>query len=245
MIDRRTSGLLGALLLFVLLAVVAVLVFLLVASGYLPPRDEGAFGVVKGVFILGLLVGIACAGVGYGLTHILLWAEIGEDVVFRNLLGVRRLPWSEIARFEMTDTDYVIGSNSLLGRLVITVYRHLLDVVGELRVTTVAGARLELRFKSSEWDRLRDQGLGKWSPAVTRPIRLTRQHAIAFVTVGLATLVVGLYLDYLCLTADWQRWSADFVDSLSDLIGAFALPLIVPLVGIVLIVYGIRHRRQR
>jgi len=244
LIDRRITGLLGVLLLFGLLAAVGVPVFLLVASGYLPPRDEGAFGVIKGVFMLGLLAGIACAGVGHGVARILLWAEIGEVIVFRNLLGVRSLPWSEIARFEMIDIGQAIGSDSVLGRLAISVYRNLLDVVGELHVTTIAGVRLNLRLKSSEWDQLRDRGLGKRSPTTTRPIRLTRWRAIAFITVGLASFVVGLYLDYLCLRGDWQRWSADYVDSLSDLIGVIALPIIVPLVGIVVAFYGLRHLRR-
>jgi hypothetical protein len=243
-IDRRTTGLLGALLLFVVLAADGVLVFLLVASGYLPPRDEGAFGVIKGIFILVLLAGVGCAGVGYGLTRILLWAEIGEDVVFRNLLGTRRLPWSEIARFEMIGIDHAIGSDSVLDRLLVTVYRNLLDVVGELRVTTVAGAHLELRLKSSEWDQLRDRGLGKRSPATSRPIRLTRWRAIAFITVGLATLVIGLYLDYLCLSGDWQAWSREYADTIEHQLGLVLLPILVPVVGVVVAFYGIRHLRR-
>jgi len=243
-IDRRASGLLGAFSLFIILAGLAALVVLLIASGAIPPKDEGTLGLIKSFFILGLLVAIACAGVGYGLTRILLCADIGEDIVFRNLLGVRRLPWSEVARFEMIDIDRAIGSESGLGRWITTVYRNLLDVVGELHVTTITGARFELRLKSSEWDHLRDRELGKWSPATTKPIRLTRWRAVAFITVGIATLIVGLCLDYLCLTGDWQRWSAEYVDSLSDLMGVVALPILVPLVGIVVIVYGGRHLRR-
>jgi hypothetical protein len=243
-IDRRASGLLGAFSLFIILAGLAALVVLLIASGVIPPKDEGAFGLIKSFFILGLLVAIACAGVGYGLTRILLWAEIGEDIVFRNLLGVRRLPWSEIARFEMIDIDRAIGSESGLGRWITTVYRNLLDVVGELHVTTIAGARFELRLKSSEWDHLRDRELGKWSPATTRPIRLTRWRAIAFITVGLATLVVGLYLDYLCLTGDWQAWLREYAETIEDKIGLVLVPILLPLVGVVVAFYGVRHLRQ-
>jgi hypothetical protein len=243
-IDRRASGLLGAFSLFIILAGLTALVVLLIASGAIPPKDEGAFGLIKSFFILGLLVAIACAGVGYGLTRILLWAEIGEDVVFRNLLGVRRLPWSEIARFEMIDIDRAIGSESGLGRWITTAYRNLLDVVGELRVTTVAGAHLELRLKSTEWDRLRDRGLGKRSPATSRPIRLTRWRAIAFITAGLATLVVGLYVDYLCLIGDWQAWLREYADTIEHQLGLVLLPILVPLVGVVVAFYGIRHLRR-
>jgi hypothetical protein len=243
-IDRRASGLFEAFFLFLILAGLAALVILLIASGAIPPRDEGAFGLIKSFFILGMLIAIASAGVGYGLTRILLWAEIGEEVVFRSLLGVRRLPWSEIARFEMTAIGHAIGSNSALGRLLITVYSNFLDVVGELHVTTVAGACLELRLRSSDWDRLRDRGLGKWSPATTRPIRLPRWRAIAFMMAGLATLVVGLYLDYLCLIGDWQLWSEDYAEALPDRIGVVLLPILVPVVGVIVSLYGVRHLRR-
>jgi len=41
----------------------------------------------------------------YALAKVVLWIEIGDHINFRNLLGVRTLPWSTVARFEMNDRD--------------------------------------------------------------------------------------------------------------------------------------------
>jgi hypothetical protein len=243
-INRRVTGLLWAFFLFLLMAGLVALVVLLVVSGYLPPKDEGPFGVIKTVFILGLLIAIGFAGVGYGLTRILLWAVIGEDITFRNLIGTRRLPWSEIARFDMSNFRQAFAQAGTAGRLLMSMYQNLFDVVGELQITTITGARLELRLKSSEWDQLRDRGLGKWRPEAIRPIQLTRGRAIAFLTVGLATLLVGIYLDYLCITGDWQSWMGDYAESIEEKIGLVLLSALVPIAGVVVMVYGVAHLRR-
>jgi hypothetical protein len=240
-IDRRVTGVLGALLLFFLFGGMLTVVALLLVFGYLPPKNEDPFGVIKTVFLLGLLIAIGLAGVGYGLTRILLWAEIGEDITFRNLIGIRHLSWNAIARYEMSDIRHTSREASLAGRLIIWMYRNLFDVVGELHITTITGTRFEFHLKSSEWDQLRDRGPGKWRPGWLRTIQLTRWRAVAFLAAGLATLVVGIYLDYLCLTRDWQSWMGDYVESLPDKLGLVLVPIMVPVVGAVVIVYGIRH----
>jgi hypothetical protein len=246
-VDRRLSGLLGASALLVLDGAIAWIFGSGVASGYLPPKDEGVFGVVKGLFCMWLIAWVVFAVGVYAFAKVVLWIEIGDQITFRRLLGIRTLPWSLVARFEMIDRDELPRHPGLEGVVVEFFSRKVFGIKGELKITAKDGNELEIRLKSTEWTQLKELEAERKAEVGVKPIRLTIGRAIGLLAGGLAALAVWIYLVYLVCSGEGRALFKGELQGRKAWIASGVIMIALPIGGCAACVCGTRHlfRRRR
>jgi len=209
----------------------AFLILLLGQSGGLVRADAGAARTAIIIVVLGLVVWIGIASIVFAFTRIVLWMDFGNTVTYRCLVGERRLPWSDIVRLDVT---VECGGEAAL-------INGLFGFDGELTLVRRDGARLTVRFTANEREHVNRLVQNFNSVDRDRPIRLPWWTSLGFCAVGSIALALGVYIDYLLYVG---RWEDEFVRAFGGIkwrILMESLPFVVPAIGIVACVYGLRQ----
>src|SRR5262249_12604855 len=150
--------------------------------------------------------------------------EFGDRITYRCVLGVRHIPWKEVARIDRRDEGKA--------KLAVTVVR-------------TNGDRLSFSASGQEHERI--VGLAKtyMAPASRRRVRLPWWTALGFVAVGSITLALAVYIDYLWVIGEWTRRYVPEGAGVRGKIVMAALPFLTPAAGVMLCLYGIIHLRRR